>query len=65
MRRGLDQLSPDDRLLVQLRYEQDLTLSRIAMVLGLKDAWAAQRQIDRVVKQLRAALGANSARGSV
>ena len=65
LRRGLDQLSPEDRLLVQLRFEQNLTLSRIAVMLGLKDAWAAQRQIDRVVKQLRAALGANSPRGSV
>lgn len=65
LRRGLDQLVPEDRLLVQLRFEQDLTLSRIAVMLRLKDAWAAQRQIDRVVRQLRAALGANSPRGSV
>ena len=65
LRRGLDQLAPADRMLVQLRYEQDLTLSRIAVMLGLQDAWAAQRQIDRVVRQLRAAFGANSPRGSV
>jgi RNA polymerase sigma factor (sigma-70 family) len=65
LRRGLDLLPPEDRLLVQLRFEQDLTLSRIASMLGFKDAWAAQRQIDRVVKQLRAALGANQARRSV
>jgi RNA polymerase sigma factor (sigma-70 family) len=65
LRRGLDQLAPEDRLLMQLRFEQNLTLSRIAVMLGLKDAWATQRQIDRVVKQLRAALTANPPRGSV
>lgn len=65
LRLVLDQLAPEDRLLVQLRFEQDLTLSRIAVMLGLKDAWAAQRRIDRAVKQLRAALGANPTRGSV
>jgi RNA polymerase sigma factor (sigma-70 family) len=65
LRRGLDQLPPEDRLLVQLRFEQDLTLSRIAVMLGLKDAWATQRQIDRVIRQLRAVVGANPPRGSV
>lgn len=65
LRRGLHLLAPGDRLILQLRFEEELTLSRIAVMLGLKDAWATQRQIDRVLRQLRAELDANSPRGSV
>jgi RNA polymerase sigma factor (sigma-70 family) len=63
--RGLDLLPAADRLLVQLRFEQGLTLSRIAVMLGFKDVWATQRQIDRVVRRLAVELGANPPRGSV
>ena len=61
----LADLPAPDRLLVQLRFEQGVTLARIATLLGLKDPWTAARRIERVLKVLRAALAAKSSGRSV
>jgi RNA polymerase sigma factor (sigma-70 family) len=65
LRDALATLDPADRLLLQLRFEQDVTLSRIATMLGLKDPWSAVRQLERALRRLRAALDANDRAGSV
>jgi RNA polymerase sigma factor (sigma-70 family) len=65
LRHALADLPPADRLLVQLRFEQELTLGRIATMLGFKDPWVVHRQLDRVVKTLRSHLDAKHPPGSV
>lgn len=58
-------LDPADRLLVQLRFDEGMTLATLARVLEFKDQWTVVRQLQRVLKQLRAALGAKGPSGSV
>jgi RNA polymerase sigma factor (sigma-70 family) len=54
--RALSRLDPDQRLLLQLRYQQDLTLKEVAALLRLPDPFAARRAIDKALKALRKAM---------
>jgi len=54
--RALAQLSKTDRLFLRLRYEQDLTLEKVAKVTGLKDAQAADRRIREILARLQRSL---------
>lgn len=58
LQQALATLDPADRLLLQLRYEESLTLARVAHVCGLKDPWTADRRIRDLLKRLRALLQA-------
>ena len=51
--RALALLSRDDRLFLRLRYEQELTLEKVAKVTGLKDAQAADRRIREILARLQ------------
>lgn len=53
---ALSQLEPADRLVLQLRFDEQLTLTQIALLCGLKDPWAANRRISGLLTQLRALL---------
>lgn len=53
LERALDGLSNPERLLIKLRFEQDLTLREVAGLLGLKDAQTADRRIREVLERLR------------
>jgi len=53
LRRGLDHLPSRERLLLRLRFEQELTLEVVARVLGLQDAQHADRQIKQALEHLR------------
>jgi len=50
---ALGDLSTNDRLLVRLRYEQELTLEEIARLTGLGSAATAQRTIRRALEKMR------------
>jgi DNA-directed RNA polymerase specialized sigma subunit len=48
---------PDaERLLLQLRYEQELTLAEIARVMNFKDAFTADRRLRSVLARLQSEL---------
>lgn len=51
--RALDRLSKRERLLVRLRFEQELTLEQIAKLLDLGNAQRADRQIKEILARLR------------
>ena len=51
--RSLARLSKRERLLVRLRFEQELTLEHIARLLGLGNAQRADRQIKDILARLR------------
>jgi RNA polymerase sigma factor (sigma-70 family) len=51
--RALDHLSKRERLLVRLRFEQELTLEQIAKLLDLGNAQRADRQIKDILARLR------------
>ena len=51
--RKLKRLSDQDRLIVHLRFEQDLTLDQIAKLLQLGNAQRVDRQIKQILTQLR------------
>jgi RNA polymerase sigma factor (sigma-70 family) len=53
LQRALDQLSAEDRLLLRLRYEKELTLTEVARLGGLQNAQAADRQIRRILAVLK------------
>ncbi len=50
-------LPAPERLLVQLRFEQDLSLQEIARVCGLNDAQQVHRRLAAILKKLRIAMG--------
>lgn len=54
--RALAGLSKDDRLILRLRYERELTLDKVAKVTGLKDAQAADRRIREILARLQRTL---------
>lgn len=56
VRQALTILSPQQRLLVQLRYEQGLTLKKIAELMNLDDPFRARREIRAALDKLAAAL---------
>jgi len=53
LRRALARLSKSERLLVRLRFEQELTLEQIARLLNLGNAQRADRQIKIILTRLR------------
>ena len=53
LRRAVAQLTPEDQLLLRMRYEQDLTLEQVARVLRLENAQAVDRRIRDVLQRLR------------
>lgn len=53
LRRALGHLPQRDRLLIRLRFEQELTLEQVAKLLDLGNAQRAERQIKVVLAQLR------------
>ena len=54
---ALAALSPRDRLMVRMRFEQDLTLDEIARLAGVGRAATVQRAISRAVETMRLQLG--------
>jgi RNA polymerase sigma factor (sigma-70 family) len=59
LREAIDHLPPRERLLVRLRYGQELGLDRIATLLGLPGAAQVERQIQQALETLRAVMGAH------
>jgi len=55
---AFDRLPPRARLLVRLRYGQELGLEEIARLTGLTGASQVERQIQRALEELRAMMGA-------
>jgi RNA polymerase sigma factor (sigma-70 family) len=51
--RALDRLSKPERLLVRLRFEQELTLEQIARLLDLGNAQRADRRLKEILARLR------------
>jgi RNA polymerase sigma factor (sigma-70 family) len=49
---ALRRLAPRQRLLLRLRYEQDLTLDEVARLMGLADPYRANREIQAAVAEL-------------
>jgi|tagenome__1003787_1003787.scaffolds.fasta_scaffold20922382_3 RNA polymerase sigma factor (sigma-70 family) len=56
---ALIQLEPRDRLLVKLRFEDELPMPEISRSLGFPTRFHAYRQLTRVLADLRQALNAN------
>jgi RNA polymerase sigma factor (sigma-70 family) len=56
LRAALATLSPNDRLLVRLRLEQELTLSEIAVIAGFTGPQQADRHLREIYARLRAVL---------
>jgi len=57
----LEALLPDERLIVRLRFEDELSLQEIAHLVGLGDAQRVQRRLLAVIKILREAMEKNNA----
>lgn len=51
--RAVDGLPDVDRLLIRLRFEEELTLQQVARAVGLPDPQTADRRIREVLEQLR------------
>jgi RNA polymerase sigma factor (sigma-70 family) len=49
---ALAQLDAQDRLLIRLRFEEDLTLSQAAQLLGLGNAQRADRKVKEILRRL-------------
>lgn len=56
LRRALAQLPQRERLLIRLRFEQELTLEQVAKLMDLGNAQRVERQLKAVLMQLRKAL---------
>jgi len=56
LRQALDRLPARERLLIRLRYEQELTLADVAKLLDLGNAQRVERQIKTVLEKLRVEL---------
>lgn len=54
LKKSVASLSKDERLLLQLRFEEDLSLETIAELTGLGDAQRVHRRIRAVLEKLRA-----------
>jgi RNA polymerase sigma factor (sigma-70 family) len=59
---ALAQLPPEQRLLLRLRYEQDLTLSEVARLTRQADPFRANRQIHDALEALARLMGVSRAR---
>lgn len=53
LEKALARLAPGDRLLVQFRYEQDLSLEEVARLAGLDNAQQADRRIREVLERMK------------
>jgi RNA polymerase sigma factor (sigma-70 family) len=53
LERAMKSLSPNDRLLIRLRFEEGLTLEKAAALLGLGNAQKADRQVREILERLR------------
>jgi RNA polymerase sigma factor (sigma-70 family) len=62
--KAVSALPASDRLLLQLRYEQDLTLAEIALLANLKDAFAVDRRLRAILARLRSEFPARSAKST-
>lgn len=60
---ALGELSPKARLLIRLRYEQELTLEQVAGLTGLTGPAQVERQIHEALESLRARMGAHAPGG--
>jgi RNA polymerase sigma factor (sigma-70 family) len=49
---ALQKLAPRQRLLLRLRYQQDLTLEEVARLVGLPDPYRANREIQAAIEAL-------------
>jgi RNA polymerase sigma factor (sigma-70 family) len=58
LRDALERLPPRPRLLLRLRFGQDLGLEQIARIVGLSGAAQAERQIQQALDTLRTIMGA-------
>jgi RNA polymerase sigma factor (sigma-70 family) len=56
LEKAMARLEPRHRLLLQLRYQQDLTLKEVARLTGLVDPFKARRQIDTALAALARAM---------
>ena len=57
LRQALGRLPPDQRLLLRLRYEQDLTLAEVARLTGHADPFRANRCIQAALARLAELMG--------
>jgi RNA polymerase sigma factor (sigma-70 family) len=62
LRQVIDELSPGDQLLLQLRFEEGLTAREIAPLLGLTSQFHVYRRIETVCETVRARLTASRER---
>jgi len=53
---ALDQLSPSDRLMLRLRFSEDLPAREIARIMRFPTLFHVYRRLDKVLRQLREAL---------
>lgn len=56
LRRAFEVLSPEERIVVVLRYEADLTVPRVAEIAGIPEGTAKSR-LHHALRKLRAAIG--------
>jgi RNA polymerase sigma factor (sigma-70 family) len=56
LEKSVSSLPAQEHLLVQLRFEQDLSLEEIARVCGLQDAQKVHRKFAAILKKLRKAM---------
>jgi len=56
LRRAFDALSPEERIVVVLRYEADLTMPRVAELAGIPEGTAKSR-LHHALRKLRAVIG--------
>jgi RNA polymerase sigma factor (sigma-70 family) len=61
LRCAVNHLLPADRLLLRLRFEQDLTAREMATVLGLPSPFHVYRRLDAIFRALRMALSCSAA----
>ena len=53
LERAMKALSPSERLLIRLRFEEGVTLEKAAGLLGLGNAQKADRQVREILERLR------------
>jgi RNA polymerase sigma factor (sigma-70 family) len=56
LKKALSRLEPRQRLFLQLRYQQDLTLDEVARLMGVKDPYTARRRIESALAALARAM---------
>jgi DNA-directed RNA polymerase specialized sigma subunit len=61
---ALEQLSDHDRLLVQLRFNDDLPMSKVASIVGYPTRFHAYRRLTRALESLKSFLMSRGIRGA-